>query len=342
MGDSKFCTNCGAKTQPEDVFCESCGHKLEADDYEHEPEVKEERSAYQKQEDNIVPPARQAAREPFREPFPDRPKKKGNSGVIAVVALLVIVIFGGSYWFFSQKGENDNIAEQPNQNADSSNQNSQTSNEGTGETQQTGSTSSQLDLTKARTYLSTPGYKSTFFVNYPDGMAGVVERFSGRGPNANEGVIVSEVEVVRENGEDYGYGFHYVTRQDGSYYILDSTPFEIYPHLKDDLSIGKTWSYEDEVFGDIVWTVMDMGVDLDLGFEKFSNCLVVKEDNQAAGFVTIAYYAPGSGMIYSTDASGNNDYYKMTAKEQIGIEQAESQIVKWCPNYLEIKDDRTQ
>jgi len=273
MGDSKFCTNCGAKTQPEDVFCESCGQKLEA-------------------------------REPFREPFPERPKKKGNSGVIAVVALLVIVIFGGTYWFFSQKGENDNIADQPNQNADSSNQNSEASNEGTGETQQTGSTSPQLDLTKARTYLSTPGYKSTFFVNYPDGMAGVVERFSGRGLNANEGVIVSEVEVVRENGEDYGYGFHYVTRQDGSYYILDSTPFEIYPHLKDDLSIGKTWSYEDEVFGDIVWTVMDMGVDLDLGFEKFSNCLVVKE--------------------------------------HIGTEQAESQIVKWCFNYLEIKDDRTQ
>ncbi len=92
MGDSKFCTNCGAKTQPEDVFCESCGQKLEADDYEHEPEVKEERSPYQKQEDSIVPPARQATREPFREPFPERPKKKGNSGVIAVVALLVIVI----------------------------------------------------------------------------------------------------------------------------------------------------------------------------------------------------------------------------------------------------------
>ena len=32
----------------------------------------------------------------------------------------------------------------------------------------------------------------------------------------------------------------------------------------------------------------------------------------------------------------------MTAKEQIGTEQAENQIVKWCPNYLEIKDDRTQ
>ena len=42
MGDSKFCTNCGAKTQPEDVFCESCGQKLEADDYENKPEVKEE------------------------------------------------------------------------------------------------------------------------------------------------------------------------------------------------------------------------------------------------------------------------------------------------------------
>ena len=62
MGDSKFCTNCGAKTQPEDVFCESCGQKLEADDYENKPEVKEERSTYQKQEDSIVPPARQATR----------------------------------------------------------------------------------------------------------------------------------------------------------------------------------------------------------------------------------------------------------------------------------------
>ena len=337
MGDSMFCMNCGAKLGPDDVFCESCGQKIEDD---IKPTIQP--NVIQNTQPNMNA-NKETPKGPFREPFPDRPSKKGNGSIIAIIALLVIAMFGGGYWFLSQKGDNDKSEDMFGEvnTGENSSQTQKAESQPNDNTVALPSTP-QLDLATAKTYLSTPGYKYTFFVNYPDGMSGVVERFSGLGTNTNEAVIVSEVEVVRENGEDFGYGFHYVTREDGSYYILDSTPFEIYPHLKDGLSVGKTWNYHDETFGDIIWTVLEMDKTVDLGFEKFDNCLVVKEDNQAASFVTIGYYSPGHGMIYSTDESGNNEFYKMTAKEQIGTEQAEAQIIKWCPNYLEIKDDRSQ
>lgn len=250
-----------------------------------------------------------------------------------MISLLVLLFLagGGVYWWLSQSEGPGNGASLP-----TAGQNQTV--EPSGKT--ASDISSQHDLTRASTYLSEPGLKCSFLVNYPDGTAGVVQRISAQ-IVPNEAVQVSEVETGVDQGEDFGYGFHYVERADGTYYILDESPYEIYPLLKNNLTVGQTWNYQDE-FGQVAWTVVDMGVDLDLGFTSFEDCLLVREDNQAADFQSITYYVPGRGSVLVIDPGGKTEYYRLTALEQIDLAQAAESLKMWCPNYYDIKDERTQ
>jgi hypothetical protein len=97
-----------------------------------------------------------------------------------------------------------------------------------------------------------------------------VKRYSGQ-VVPNEAVRVTEVETGMDQGEEFGFTVHYVERADGSYVIYDHLPFEIMPLLKNDLTVGSTWNYQDQ-YGQITWTVLDMGVNLDLEFTVFEDC----------------------------------------------------------------------
>ncbi|MDD3853710.1 MAG: hypothetical protein PHD40_08665, partial [Syntrophomonadaceae bacterium] len=156
----------------------------------------------------------------------------------------------------------------------------------------------------------------------------------------NETVRVSDVDIVNENGEEFGYGTHYVERPDGTYIVYDSIPMEISPLLKNNLINGLSWRYDSE-YGSIVWTIMDMGVTLDLGFMKLENCLLVEEDNQAVGVKKIIYFAPGVGRVLERNPGGG-DLLTTTALSTIDQAQAAQMVKKWSPNYEIIKDDRTQ
>ncbi len=68
----------------------------------------------------------------------------------------------------------------------------------------------------------------------------------------------------------------------------------------------------------------------------------MKEDNQAAAFQSITYYAPGRGSVLVRDLSGSVNYYKLTALTRIDAAQAAATVKQWSPNYAEIKDDRSQ
>ena len=59
----------------------------------------------------------------------------------------------------------------------------------------------QADLSRAATYLPEPGLKCTFYVNYPDGMSGIVDRISGQAV-PHKSVRVTEVEVGIDMGEE--------------------------------------------------------------------------------------------------------------------------------------------
>lgn len=318
-----FCLKCGAELAPNDRYCGDCGFDTQ--------QILETPAEQGRPESHSVAEPQIAADNVDNLGSKSDGNKKLFVIVIALLALLLSA--GGLYWWLTrgnEPGTGNKLPAQADQNVGIVNS--------TG--QQAVSDTAEFDLTRASTYLSEPGIKCTFAVNYPDGTAGIVERFSGQAV-PNEAVLVSEVETGVDQGVDFGYGFHYVERADGTYYILDQTPNEIMPVIKNNLTVGQTWNYQNES-GQIIWTVLDIGVDLDLGFAVFEDCLLVKEDNQMAEFQSITYYAPGRGSVLVMNPSGSIAYYKMTALEQINLAQAAKTIINWCPNYYDIGDDRTQ
>lgn len=230
---------------------------------------------------------------------PAQPPKAGNKKTIVIVASFLAVVFifgGGFYWWLSRDKE------------------PQVSNN-TPVSTQVEDKEPTLDLTKASTYLSKPGLNLTFFVNYPDGMSGIVNRISGKLVD-HETVKVTEVELGVDMGEEFGFGSHYVERVDGAYIIYDFTPNEISPILKNNLAVGSSWDYVTEN-GTITWTVADMGVTLDLGFNVFHNCIIIHEDNQTVGFQSLSYYAPGYGVIYVVSPEGGYEYYRGSSSKSV-------------------------
>ncbi len=340
MSNLKFCPDCGAELLANDRFCGNCGFDIQS----WAPPISSPQTTEDKPVYTATPAAAQHVAPGFQPGGGQQMtagnsenlghKSRGNKSALFIILSLLAVLFlagGGLYWWLSQGNDPENGTSIPSSQSD-----------GISNTdgQKTNSNGAESDLTRASTYLSEPGLKCIFSVNYPDGTAGVVERISGLAV-PNETVRVSEVEIGVDQGVDFGYGFHYVERADGTYYILDQAPNEITPLLKNNLAIGQTWNYQDE-FGEINWTVVDIGVDLNLGFAVFEDCLLVKEDNQAAQFQSITYYAPGRGSVLVIDPSGSTEYYKLTSLVQIDLAQAADTIKKWCPNYYDIGDDRTQ
>lgn len=312
---NKFCQNCGNQVNPEDRFCENCGFEISS-------------------KDQIAPT------QPSRELPPSytasKPRNKKPAIFIVSLLALAIIFAGGFYWWLSRdKGDkitdNRPISKPAEENKLEPAESYPSLSE---------ELDPVLDLTKASTYMSNPNLNLTFFVNYPDGQSGIVNRISGRVVN-HESVKVTELELGIDRGEEYGFGSHFVERVDGTYVIYDFIPDEISPILKNNLTIGSTWDYVTE-YGDTSWTVVDMGVSLDLDFAIFHNCIIVQEDNQAVGFQALSYYSPGFGIIYVVSPEGGFEYYRLTEINEISEDEAKEKIIQWCPNYLYIKDDRTQ
>ena len=266
----------------------------------------------------------------------------GNQNALLIMVALLAILFlggGGVYWWLS-KGDSGGNAGVPGPAVTQPTSSPAANAGGQNAPGSPAPTAPKVDLSRAATYLSEPGLKFTALVNYPDGTVGVVDRISGR-VVSDEAVRVSEVEVGVDMGEEYGFGFHYVERADGTYYILDDSPNEIFPVLKNNLTVGQTWNYQD-AYGQSIWTVMDMGVNLDLGFTVIENCLIVHEDNRAADYQALTYHAPGRGIVAVKNPGGKDDYYKLTAITTIDAAQAADTVRKWSPNHAIIKDDRTQ
>lgn len=364
MSELKFCPGCGAPLTPGDRFCGECGFDINtvagkpaapaaperpaapspaAPAYQQPPQ-----QSYQQPQNPAAPNASSPSSmgRPASMPGANsaslgtNPGGSKNALVIMISVLVVLFLAGGGiYWWLSkdQPGGNNGV---PGQAVTQQNGSPAANAGGQSTSGAPAQPSSQVDLSRAATYLSEPGLKCTFYVNYPDGMSGIVDRISGRAV-PDESVRVTDVETGIDMGEEYGFGFHYVERADGTYYIMDASPFEIFPVLKNNMTVGQTWSYDTEA-GSIIYKVVDMGVDLDLGFAKFDDCLLLLEDNQAVGFQTITYYAPGKGSVYVIDPGGAFQYYKMTEMTTIDSNEAANTVIKWCPNYMDIKDDRTQ
>ncbi len=196
-----------------------------------------------------------------------------------------------------------------------------------------------LDLSRAETYLPSPYLRCEFFANYPDGTSGKVILVSGH-VAASRAIRVSEVEFAEVDGREVGYGFHYLQRAEGIYYIYDQTPEEAVPALQNNLAAGRSWQHENQ-FGVVVWRVLALGERVDLGFAILNDCVVIEEDNQAVGEKTITYYAPGLGRVL-VKSPGGTEFMKLTAYYKIDKSEAYNIVKKWSPNYREIRVDRIQ
>lgn len=346
MGDYKFCPQCGSKLILGERFCGDCGFDTKGASKDSGELEKES----VKIDDTAVPPSDNSVNKKVNEQLISEESSSNNNkrALVILVAILALVfaVGGGLYWWFSRdKNQTKDIATQQNSEQTTQNSKSQNTKENENTAQSTSDSQNndikqKLDLSRAATYMPKSGVKCTFNVNYPDGDSGTMERISAK-VVPNEAVLMSEAEIIKEQGETIGFVTHYVERADGTYSIYDDTPMEIFPVLKNNLIVGQTWEYKNEN-GSIIWKVLDVGVTLDLGFTTIKNCLMVEEDNQAVGVRTINYFAPEMGKIMQKSSQEGQDYLKLTNFITTDIAEAEAAVKKWAPNYFEIKDDRTQ
>ena len=316
---NNFCQNCGNQVSPEDRFCENCGFQISPRDQAAPAQPPRDIPS------RDIPPSYTAT----------KPRNKKPGVFIVSILVLAVIFAGGFYWWISRDKGDEMSDKRPGTIQEEDKLEPAESDPSPSE-----ELDPVLDLTKASTYLSNPGLNLTFFVNYPDGQSGIVNRISSRVVD-HESVKVTELELGIERGEEFGFGSHFVERVDGTYVIYDFIPDEISPILKNNLTIGSTWDYVTE-YGDTIWTVVDMGVTLDLDFAIFHNCIIVREENQAVGFQSLSYYSPGFGIIYVVSPEGEFEYYRVTEIDEISEDEAKEKIIQWCPNYIYIKDDRTQ
>lgn len=332
MNEERFCSQCGTPLRAEDRFCGGCGYN-----FNNEPAGT-----------SIPAPIPAPIPPPLAHPIGIN-KNRHNTQLIIVISLAAVLFLaggGGLYWWFSSSSRHNNLVTKAQQDAMAvvpiepiepfvggvmpEATEIPEALEVPADPEPAEVPVAGVDLSRAATYLSSNGLKCTFVVNYVDGDTGMVDRISGKS-NRDGSVEISEAEIATADGEEYGFATHYIEEADGTYYVTDSLYDDPFPVLKNDLTIGRTWDYSDD-YGSIIWTVLDLGVELDLGFNKFTNCLVVEEDNQAADFKSVIYYSPGHGSIYVTSPNGATEFYKMTAMSKIDEVEAQNIISKWRSN----------
>jgi hypothetical protein len=190
------------------------------------------------------------------------------------------------------------------------------------------------DLTRAEAYLPKPGVLAKFYQRYPNGEAGVVERVSANIFTSDN--TLSEVDLIQNEGKNYGYVYHFIKRPDGVYIIFDQSPENIIPSLKNNLRTGLQWEYLDGT-RKTVWTVLETGKSVDLGFINLNNCLLVLEECNEVDYKKIIYYAPGIGRVMEKTATEGDWLMIMTSINSIDTVQAAKTIKIWAVNYEQIE-----
>jgi len=150
-------------------------------------------------------------------------------------------------------------------------------------------------LDEARTYLPNPGFKYTYFCNYPDGEKGKESETVGR---PSDKVLATIVRAVPGNGETIYFGEHYAQGQDGVVRAWDDQPDGTDSYMPDGLAVGKSW-----VEPGMQATVVAMGEPIDLGFVRFDDAMLVHFEYEA-DYEETKYFVPGYGEVYAVTPGG--------------------------------------
>jgi len=173
-------------------------------------------------------------------------------------------------------------------------------------------------------YLPRPGLKLLFHEVFPDGEEADVEVVSAK---VAEPVAVSVLRTILDAGQPVAqFVEHYVVGNDGILVIPDDNPVDGYPWLGRNLTKGARWERDG-----IIYTVVDTGVRVDLGFMMVENCVVVEHDNTVVEFRETVYYAPGLGQVLAKDPGGNI-HLQLNSITSIGEKQAADLVRPLAPN----------
>jgi len=359
MNQLKTCRQCGAQIDAGAKFCSYCGFKHAAAAQAQQVQNKESRPqpggqrlqrppAGQQQRQNIQPPpgghpgynsgvpqggASQGNNQYNSYPgyqnggqgnmppaYPQQQSRKSPVGIIIV--LLLVLIAGGAFAYKTFLAPGQNIP------AGSGGNTSPVANlldlvKG----------AVKYDLSKPETYLPEPNLKMTYYEMYPDGDEGTLDLITA---NIIPNAPVSDVGMFKDGfGDVYAAVSHYFKKADGIYYIFDEEPYNSYQILPGVIQQGASWVYSSE-YGNMVYTIKQLGATCTLDCGTFEDCLVVEEDNQVFEMKDLAYYAPGMGVILRQSVPDGANIYQLTSYQTLSAAEAQSVLLQYSYNHEKI------
>ncbi len=254
---------------------------------------------------------------------PPQPKQKSPVGVIVLAVVLLALIAGGVFVYKSLSPGDNN----PVQSAGGTSVIDNLLDSLKGEP--------SYDLSKPETYLPAPGLQMTYYEMYMDGEEGPLDLVTA---SIISNAVVSDVSMFTDgNGEVYAGVCHYFKKADGGvYYIFDEDPSYSYPVLPALIQPGVSWTYTSE-YGDVVYTIKQLGASCTLDCGTLTDCLVVEEDNQIFGTREASYYAPGMGLVLRQSIPDGANVYRLTSYQQMDTQEAKTTILTYCVNHEQIK-----
>ncbi len=253
---------------------------------------------------------------------PPQPRQKSPVGIIVLVVVLLALIAGGVFVYKSlSPGDNNQV-----QPAGGTSLLDKLLDSVKGEP--------SYDLSKPETYLPAPGLQMTYYEMYMDGDEGPLDLVTASIiPNA----LVSDASMFTDgDGEVYAGVCHYFKKADGGvYYIFDEDPSYSYPVLPALIQSGVSWIYTSE-YGDVVYTIKQLGASCTLDCGTLTDCLVVEEDNQIFGTREASYYAPGMGLVLRQSIPDGANLYRLTSYQQMDAQEAKTILLTYCVNHEQI------
>lgn len=299
MSNQMFCRKCGAPLALGEMFCTQCGEPVSQMNQQAPPVSQ----GFQQQGNYSMPYGQQP-------PMQMRPQKSSKAPLFIIIGIIAVALAAAAVYFVLTAGKNG------------SGQNNGYSNSGQNVQQQ--GTSSELDYKNAATYAPVPNKRMKVLMHWPDGTSGYEFYQSAVIGNA---ALVSVVEYLPQSE---GVAIHYFQGPDGIYSCYDQDFQQTHSlWLIDNPTVGASWDY----LPDVKRTITQTDATLDLGFAKFDHCIVVQTDNNAVGYYTESYIAPGLGEIYSVYKGTTSDVVKLVSIEDVDPAEA-TDLAKRCSPVL--------